>query len=520
MNYGRYNRSVTVLSEQGRDFAAGDGKVAGYLKIETGNNKGAMRCSVENLRPFPKGDYLYKLILFGSRGERTIHAVIGTVPVGRSGNGEAYFRFNPVDVDGRGNSYEYFSTAIVASVSMRDDQEPLHPILKGNTGNEPEELRPWAASENNEYRSENNVRAARAGSESGELFYENGAEQDGHYPDFAGPEGRAESDPNDADRMAADPNLVKPGANLTERQVDFSVPGQSSGADMKRNANGPNGTNPVPAQNKTQDEPGRGGTATRSQDSANTAAGNRQSTASPGPGGTASRGQQESSAAAAGSGRESASQTRGNADRPNQVNAADRDQRNTTGANQTNAAGRDQANAAPQNSQRNTASQNRASAAGQNAQSPGNKSRERRTFNRFYNEHVLHACVHTCQVAEYYEEVKPFSADKTGARWKKIMNITNLPLVSPGAHYFASLYHHFLFGARPDDRGYASCYFFAIPGRRLEAEQPDGGRSGFVYWQPMKGMEGQKNPYGYWIVEIDGQTGDIREVSIEKAVEM
>lgn len=364
MNYGRYNRSVMILSEQGREFAGGEGRVTGYLKVETGNNKGAMRCSVENLRPWPKGDYIYKLILFGNRGERMTHAVIGTVPVGRSGSGEAYFRFNPLDVDGKGNDYASFSAAVVASVSMRDDGEPLHPVLKGNTGNESEEApRPLAAS-------------------------------------------ISEKRDEDVEPAAEEPvQEVKPAARPAAGSEKNSAAGPTM--DSVKNL-------------------GAGPTMDSVKDSA---------------------------------------------------------ARPAAGSEKNSAAGA-------------------------------------RCYNDFYNEYILHACAHTCQVAEYYEEVRPFVEDRTGARWKKIMNIMNLPLVSPGAHYFASLYHHYLFGARPDERGYASCYFFGIPGRRMEAEQPDGGRSGFVYWQPMKGTESQKNPYGYWIVEIDGQTGDIHNVTIEKNRQM
>jgi hypothetical protein len=56
--------------------------------VETGNNKGALRCIVQNLRYFEKGDYIYKLILFGKKGERTIHAIMGNLLVNRQGNGE------------------------------------------------------------------------------------------------------------------------------------------------------------------------------------------------------------------------------------------------------------------------------------------------------------------------------------------------------------------------------------------------------------------------------------------------
>jgi hypothetical protein len=147
----------------------------------------------------------------------------------------------------------------------------------------------------------------------------------------------------------------------------------------------------------------------------------------------------------------------------------------------------------------------------------------KRTYNNFYNEYILSACAHTCRVAEFYEDAAPFERDRTGARWKKIVNIANLPLVSPGAHYFATQYRHYIFGAKPDEKGYATKFFFGIPGRFLDEEQPDGGRSGFTYWQPIRGADpvfesyrkgerSNRNAYGYWIVAVDGKTGNIEEV--------
>src|SRR5690606_8367183 len=61
----------------------------------------------------------------------------------------------------------------------------------------------------------------------------------------------------------------------------------------------------------------------------------------------------------------------------------------------------------------------------------------RTTYNSFYNEYLLQFCGYTCKAANYYEDVYPFENDKTGARWKRIQNVASLPLVSPGAHFFA-----------------------------------------------------------------------------------
>jgi hypothetical protein len=63
---------------------------------------------------------------------------------------------------------------------------------------------------------------------------------------------------------------------------------------------------------------------------------------------------------------------------------------------------------------------------------------------------------------------------------EKDRQYANLPLVSPGAHYFATQYRHYIFGAKPDDKGTAVRFYFGIPGRFLDEEQPDGGKSGLL----------------------------------------
>lgn len=148
MNYTRYSRAVIVLEEKNREFAARLGEeVKGYLRVETGNGRGAFRCVVQNVKFFPRSEYTYQLILFGKRGERTIHTVLGTVPVSRHGTGEVYLRFRPQDVDGQGNDYSRYTTAIVAAVSTVDKREQLHPVLVGKTGNQEELPRASALSQ-------------------------------------------------------------------------------------------------------------------------------------------------------------------------------------------------------------------------------------------------------------------------------------------------------------------------------------------------------------------------------------
>ncbi|NLT47341.1 MAG: hypothetical protein GXX92_02900 [Clostridiales bacterium] len=339
MNYIKYTRTFVMMEEQTADFSAREAPVKGYLKVETGNNKGALRCVVQNLKYYSRGDYIYKLILFGKSGDRTLHTVLGSLTINRYGNGETYFRFDPLDMDGKGNCFDDFTIAIVAAVSGNNDKEPLHPVLKG--------IMKKSNSSSDKVESEEEMR----------------------------------------------------GVQLVMNQDDDLL--------------------------------------------------------------------------------ESAQVQQGQQEKPKQEEA------------EPAVAMQEQAQEVPQN--------------------PVN-------YNAFYNEYLLRFCGYTCKAANYYEDVFPFENDRTGARWKRIQNVASLPLVSPGAHFFATQYRHFLFGAKPDASGVACRYFFAVPGRFVQEEQPDGGRSGFVYWQPVAGaLPGTQNQshnepgYGYWIVAVDAATGDIIE---------
>gem|GEM_PF-549665 len=374
MNYVKYNRSFVMMEEQGSQFAAKESvPIKGYLKVETGNNKGALRCVVQNLRYFDRGDYIYKLILFGKKGERTIHTIIGNLLINKQGSGETYFRFLPLDVDGKGNTYHNFTTAIVAAASTKDDREPLHPVLKGATFSEGEPFQSELVPVNEET--------------------ENG--QSREIDDIISKIDKIVDDLEDAIQEEA----PQPEEAATEKATEN--PSEEYYAD---------------------EEPFREEVFQNSPE--------------------------ESKAAGIVT---------------------------------------------------------------------------KKVYNNFYNEYILNACAHTCRIAEFYEDVNPFEKDRTEARWKKIVNITNLPLVSPGAHYFATQYRHYIFGAKPDENGMASRFFFGIPGRFMDEEQPDGGKSGFTYWQPIRGsdpvFEGyrknentRRNTYGYWIVAVDGKTGNIEEV--------
>ena len=332
MEYIKYEKTFVMLTGQNGEFAQRESVPAkGHIKIETGSGKGAMRVGVQNLRFFEKREYIYKLILFGKRKELTIHAVVGTVAVNRYGSGETYFRFDPRNLDGKGSRIGDFYYAIVAAVSMRNEKEPLHPVLKGNL------------------------------------------------------------------EIAED----------TEEEADRGERGEGGNAVYAENGDAAL----VKAAGVTPEEA-----------------------------------------------------------------AEDKE------------------------------------AAGVTEQA------KPMCFNDYYNKYLLQCCRRLESKAEYQDDVAPFHQDETGAIWKKIVNVNTFPLISPAGRYFATKYRHYIFGAAEKQ------YYLGVPGRFLREEQPEGGESGFVFWQPIAGAEklrateagcseeNRKSAYGYWIVAVDRQTGDVLEV--------
>jgi hypothetical protein len=309
MGYDKYAAHFVMLEGQSNVFALRTTMpVKGHIKIETGNGKGAMRVVAQNMRYYEKGPYIYKLILFGKKKERTIYKIMETININKNGSGETYIRFNPFDIDGKGNKLSAYNAAIIVAASIKNEKESLHPVLKGEiiTGDTDAEITMEEMEE--------------------ESFMQ---------------------------------------------EMDFAE-------EDKLHMSEGNGIEEAP--------------------------------------------------------------------------------------------------------------------------------RLRRIFNNFYNRFLMESCDRCLRKARYYDDIKPFKMDKTRAEWKKIIHVGNIPLVSPGAHYFATKYRHYIFGIAEK-----RCYI-GIPGRLMKEEQPDGGESGFVYWQPIVGASHSDDAYGYWIAAINLTTGDIEEV--------
>lgn len=138
-------------------------------------------------------------------------------------------------------------------------------------------------------------------------------------------------------------------------------------------------------------------------------------------------------------------------------------------------------------------------------------------YSPFYNDFVLERCIAIAGKQRQLADIRPFARDATSAHWKKVLEWADFPILSPGAEAPVKAYGHFLWGWNETH------YFVAVPGRFLPAEQPDGGKSGFAFWQPILGMEQiqqdtsmplqqrREQTYGYWIASISRRNGKVEE---------
>ena len=111
-----------------------------------------------------------------------------------------------------------------------------------------------------------------------------------------------------------------------------------------------------------------------------------------------------------------------------------------------------------------------------------------------------------------------FSTDEAEASWHREENIELLKRFCREGYAQAKKHGHFIVGT--GEKG----DFIGIPGRFLIEEQPAGGATGFILWQPLAGgeelyedlekidEETAKSVFGYWIAAIDSKTLKISEV--------
>ncbi len=158
----------------------------------------------------------------------------------------------------------------------------------------------------------------------------------------------------------------------------------------------------------------------------------------------------------------------------------------------------------------------------------------------YFSNYVRAVSTNLEKVLSFYNRTEPFEQDRIGCKWWKIINLMSIPFANtsylqgypehmrpynmnyfdprefcPSCHDLIYKYQHYIFGINREKNNSAKYYYYGIPGRYMKEEQPDNGKSGFQYWQPLQGTDKKIGDYGYWIIGINSQTGQF-EIPIEE----
>ncbi|MBQ3185501.1 MAG: hypothetical protein IJB54_05935, partial [Firmicutes bacterium] len=92
MDFSKISKSPIVLKEENKRYAFDPGKeMFGYMKVEQDEDKGLIVVIMDNVKFFPKGEYVYKLVLAGTKNEKRCYHMVGNISLNAYGKGEASF---------------------------------------------------------------------------------------------------------------------------------------------------------------------------------------------------------------------------------------------------------------------------------------------------------------------------------------------------------------------------------------------------------------------------------------------
>lgn len=114
------------------------------------------------------------------------------------------------------------------------------------------------------------------------------------------------------------------------------------------------------------------------------------------------------------------------------------------------------------------------------------------------NGYVKYLREYVNNIVNYLDEVYPFEKGLEGYRWWRIKTGNK-----------DSYYDHYLVGFVNDEKGKLKYIVYGMPGLFTLSDQPFGGMTGFVYWNPVKENMRSAGDAGYWLMHIDASTGQI-----------
>lgn len=117
------------------------------------------------------------------------------------------------------------------------------------------------------------------------------------------------------------------------------------------------------------------------------------------------------------------------------------------------------------------------------------------------------------------EKIKPFGEMPGHTWWKSYLPLDasgklSCPKANPNAFSEFStagpvFQGHQLIGLQYDGKGGVKYLVHGVPGMFCQEDQPFQGKTGYVHWQPLPGQSYQPGNYGYWLIHIDAETGEV-----------
>jgi hypothetical protein len=126
-------------------------------------------------------------------------------------------------------------------------------------------------------------------------------------------------------------------------------------------------------------------------------------------------------------------------------------------------------------------------------------------------------------VADGFEELEDLCSEIKRCKWYKVpvhspqdmnncLDYNKYTVVYyPMANYFQYIrkFGHFILGYKLDKESKMKYLVYGIPGTKSRADQPFGGKSGFVTWVPLREGEEDEDSYGYWLMFYDFRNSTI-----------
>ena len=166
----------------------------------------------------------------------------------------------------------------------------------------------------------------------------------------------------------------------------------------------------------------------------------------------------------------------------------------------------------------------------QNLESEQMKYYRTKTSTHYNQQNFKMAVNYVKNILKHYEKTEPFESNLEGYQWWKVPSspqtmqrgfppfygyVSNMYTYYPYMNYMTGYpdliykYQHYIFGLKVDENDEPVYFVYGVPGKFALSEQPYEGMTGFVYWHSMQDKEAKLGDYGYWILHIDAKTGSV-----------